>query len=208
MTSPAAPASDIPARLPITVRPHLGESTDSYVRRLARANHLRPSALHGYLCGPPFWVGKPRIERLAAVCGRPRSVLAQALTDCRVPRRRDNLRFSPAPMPSDTVRLYQRIRADAESHGRSLAALAIRHCVDRSTVRTALTAALPPPRERPRIIPALPVLPTPLMALIDQRIELGESAREIWIYLMDEASVSVSYSTVRLRLQQHRVTRS
>ncbi|WP_327350093.1 hypothetical protein OG772_36015 [Streptomyces sp. NBC_01321] len=41
----------------------MGESTDSYVRRLARANHLRPSALHGYLCGPPFWFGKPQIER-------------------------------------------------------------------------------------------------------------------------------------------------
>jgi hypothetical protein len=46
------------------------------------------------------------------------------------------------------------------------------------------------------------------MALIDQRIERGESAREIWTYLMDQATVSVSYSTVRLRLQQHRVTHS
>ncbi len=38
-------------RLPMRVRPNLGESTDSYIRRLARANHLRPSYLHGFLCG-------------------------------------------------------------------------------------------------------------------------------------------------------------
>ncbi|WP_328768060.1 hypothetical protein [Streptomyces sp. NBC_00286] len=206
MTSPSAPASDVPARLPIAVRPHLGESTDSYVRRLARANHLRPSALHGYLCGPPFWFGKPRIERLAAVSGRPRAVLVRALTDCRVPRRRDNLRLCPAPMQPDRFQLYRRIRADAEDHGRSLAALAIRHGVSRCAVRTALTTPLPPPRERPHTIEASTVS-DPLMAVIDQRIELGESAREIWIHLMDEASVSVSYSTVRLRLRQHRMAR-
>lgn len=204
MTTLGAPTGDVPARLPIAVRPHLGESTDSYVRRLARANHLRPSALHGYLCGPPFWFGKPRIELLAAVSGRPWTVLVRALTDCRVPRRRDNLRLSPTPMPPHTVQLYQRIRQDGEGHGRSLAALATRHGVDRRTVRTALTAALPPSREGPRSVRAATVS-APLMALIDQRIERGESAREIWTYLMDEATVSVSYSTVRLRLQQHRI---
>ncbi|WP_331755934.1 hypothetical protein [Streptomyces sp. NBC_01643] len=206
MTPAADAAGDVPARLPVTVRPRPGEGTDSYVRRLARANHLRPSALHGYLCGPPFWFGKPRIERLAAVSGRPRTVLARALTDCRVPRRRDNLRLSPAPMQPDTFRLYQRIRADAEDHGRSLAALAIRHGVGRCAVRTALTTPLPPPRERPRTIPVA-TIPGPLMALIDQRIKLGESAREIWIHLMDEAAISVSYSTVRLRLRQHQIAR-
>lgn len=29
--------------LPVRPRPKPGESTDSYVRRLARANHLKPS---------------------------------------------------------------------------------------------------------------------------------------------------------------------
>ncbi|MFF1742810.1 hypothetical protein [Streptomyces mirabilis] len=109
-------------------------------------------------------------------------------------------------MQPDVFRLYWRIRADAEDHGRSLAALAIRHDVGRRTVRTALTTPLPLPRERPRSVPT-GAAPDKLMALIDQRIELDESAREIWTHLMDEASVSVSYSTVWLRLRQHQIAR-
>lgn len=57
---PAAPASagDIPAGrgqdhsprpLPFRPRPMAGDTVASYVRRLARANHLRPGYLHRYL---------------------------------------------------------------------------------------------------------------------------------------------------------------
>jgi hypothetical protein len=68
-----------PSRLPLTPRPRLGESTNSYIRRLARANHLVPSYLQGFLCGPPTWFGKPRLTRLAAVTGRPAAALQHAL---------------------------------------------------------------------------------------------------------------------------------
>ncbi|SEE64623.1 hypothetical protein SAMN05216489_07573 [Streptomyces sp. 3213] len=203
MSPPAITSNDIPVRLPVAIRPHLGEGTDSYVRRLAHANHLRPSALHGYLCGPPFWFGKPRLERLAAVSGRTPAILARTLTDTLVPRRRGNLRLSSVPMAPHIIRLYQQIREDAEGHGRSLRALCARHHTDHHTVRTALTAALPPARERPQNIAALPVL-APLAVLIHQRIDQGDSAREIWLFLMDETSVSVSYSTLRVFLHQHR----
>jgi hypothetical protein len=54
---------------------------DSYVRRLAHANHLRPSYLHAYLCGPPAWLGAVDLERLAILCGRPAAVLRRTLTE-------------------------------------------------------------------------------------------------------------------------------
>ena len=65
--------------LPIRVRPHPAETVASYVVRLARANHLQPSYLHAYLCGPPDWHGAADLGRLAVLCGRPVSVLQRAL---------------------------------------------------------------------------------------------------------------------------------
>lgn len=50
-------------RLPIDVRPAAGERTELYIRRLARANHLRPSYLRRFLAGPPGWDGKIQPER-------------------------------------------------------------------------------------------------------------------------------------------------
>ncbi len=65
--------------LPIRVRPRPAETVASYVVRLAHANHLPPSYLHAYLCGPPDWHGAPDLERLAVLCGRPLAVLQRAL---------------------------------------------------------------------------------------------------------------------------------
>jgi hypothetical protein len=42
--------------LPVRPRPATGEPVSSYVRRLAAANHLRPSYLRGYLAGPPSYL--------------------------------------------------------------------------------------------------------------------------------------------------------
>lgn len=67
--------------LPIRVRPRPAEPVESYVRRLARANHLRPSYLHAYLCGPPAWLGAVDLERRAVLCGRPAAVLQRTLTE-------------------------------------------------------------------------------------------------------------------------------
>ena len=74
-------ASRLPARLPIDVRPRHSESVNSYIDRLARANHLKPADLRAYLCDPPESPrGRPRPERLAAVSGRPVSVLGLTLS--------------------------------------------------------------------------------------------------------------------------------
>ena len=63
--------------LPVRVRPRTGETVSSYVRRLARANHLRPSYLHSLLRPTPM--NCINAGRLAALSGRPVWVLAQAL---------------------------------------------------------------------------------------------------------------------------------
>jgi hypothetical protein len=66
--------------LPIDVRPAAGERAELYIRRLARANHLRPSYLRRYLAGPPKWDGKIDPQRLAALTGRPAAILQKTLT--------------------------------------------------------------------------------------------------------------------------------
>ena len=71
------PAAD-PAAHP--VRPRRRDN-ESYVRRLARANHLRPSYLRAYLCDPPRRTGTIRPWRLAALSGRAVRALEHALAD-------------------------------------------------------------------------------------------------------------------------------
>jgi hypothetical protein len=74
--NPRQPPGLLPP-LPVGVRPLTGETVSSYVRRLARANHLRPSYLHSLLRPTPM--NCINAARLAALSGRPVSVLAQAL---------------------------------------------------------------------------------------------------------------------------------
>jgi hypothetical protein len=69
----------LPPPLPIRVRPAAGETVQSYIRRLARANHLRPSLLHVYVRSPRFPAGAIRPQRLAAVSGSTVSTLNRAL---------------------------------------------------------------------------------------------------------------------------------
>jgi len=75
------------APLPIRPRPAAGEPVSSYVRRLARANHLRPSYLHGYLAGPPDYLRAISPQRLAVLSGRTAAVLERTLTGLTRPGR-------------------------------------------------------------------------------------------------------------------------
>ena len=79
MTASQAPRPLAP--LPIRVRPQRAETTESYARRLARANHLRPSYLRAFLCDPPRHTGAIRPWRLAAISGRSVRALEHALAD-------------------------------------------------------------------------------------------------------------------------------
>ena len=69
------------APLPIRLRPQRAETAESYARRLARANHLRPSYLRAFLCDPPRRTGVIRPWRLAAISGRSVRALEHALAD-------------------------------------------------------------------------------------------------------------------------------
>ena len=61
-------------------RPAAGETIESYIRRLAQANHLRPSLLQVYVRDPDVPTRAIRLRRLAAVSGGTRTALAFALT--------------------------------------------------------------------------------------------------------------------------------
>ena len=81
MTGPAAPQPAAP--LPVRPRPASGESTASYIRRLAAANHLRPGHLRRYLEDPDN--GGIRLSWLAVLTGRPAASLELALADQQPP---------------------------------------------------------------------------------------------------------------------------
>ncbi len=185
--------------LPMRVRPRQAETVDSYARRLARANHLRPSYLRAVLCGPPHYAGAIRPERLAALAGRPVWALQHALADLAPPRpparnRQPTRHHRPA---TDKPELFTAIQQDFAAHGLSIRALATRYRVHRRTVRQALTTPDPPPRKR---LPArgAPVL-GPVRNLIDAMLTVEPQLAHwrIWERLLDEHDADVSYSTVR-----------
>jgi len=98
-----------PPRLPIYVRPADGDTLDSYIRRLADANHLPPADLRSHLCAAGS-AGPPRVEKLAAVTGRPLADLQRALTDtrcgmCYQPLRFRTVKGRPAQWCSDHCRM-------------------------------------------------------------------------------------------------------
>jgi diadenosine tetraphosphate (Ap4A) HIT family hydrolase len=134
---------EVPHRLrplPIQPRPITGESPASYIRRLARANHLRPGYLHRYL-QDPGQQGGIRLDWLAALAGRTPAALQRALTG--------NASGRPTgPKPSKTT-LYADIRRDAGRGSLSIRSLADRHGVHRRVVRQALQSPAPPPRKPP-----------------------------------------------------------
>jgi TniQ len=181
--------------LPIQVRPRPGETTDSYIRRLARANHLKPSYLHGFLAGPPIWFGKPRLERLAALSGRTSQVLRRTLSDAGPVPGQHKPGPSSKPKRIAKAELYRRIRHDAETENLSMRALVRRHHVTWRTVKAALTNPEPPARKP---LPRRPSAVDPVQHLIDSLIANGQGPMEIWTRLMDEHEISISYGTVRL----------
>jgi len=201
-STPAA----LPRPLPIRARPRPAESVESYIRRLAQANHLRPSLLHAYLRDPANPARSIRPERLAAASGRTLAALTHTLTG-----------LGPRPAPSigppqqtgarvaaaRKAELFATIRRDAD-RGLSIRALASRHHVHRRTIRQALNAPTPPPRKQPTQRKA-PVL-DPIRQTIDALIGENLTAWQIWERLLDKHEADASYSTVRDYLARQRRT--
>src|SRR5713101_2601537 len=72
----------LPPRLPRAVPPFPGETTTSYVYRLAVANELHPADLRAHLAGRREH-GPVAVDSLVAATGRPRHALARALPELR-----------------------------------------------------------------------------------------------------------------------------
>jgi hypothetical protein len=202
-------------RLPVRPRPRAGESTDSYVRRLARANHLKPSYLRGYLVGPPdYGRGKrPRADRLAAVTGRQQDALERALTDLvrqkRTQPEKPRRRFTRS---ADKPALFAAIRRDAQAEKLPISQLAKRHHVSHATVRQALNSPTPPPRKQraPIVGPAKERVGPTIDTILDEYAALHTNqlptVREVWEKLLDEHDAAVSYGTVHRYMSSRRPT--
>ena len=185
--------TSLPRPLPIRPRPVTGESPASYLRRLARANHLRPAYLRRYLRQP----GSPdtiRLDWLAVLAGRSLPALEHALTGHETSPARRHARHADKP------RLFAAIRRDARDNGLSIRALADRHGVHRRTVREALASPWPAPRKTPqrhsRLDPFKDTIDVMLSA--PQAAETAPpTAKQIHARLASEHGMtSVSYSTV------------
>ncbi|MEU6964317.1 TniQ family protein [Streptomyces chrestomyceticus] len=190
--------SELPPRfapLPVRLRPCLGESTNSYIRRLAHANHLQPSFLHCYLCGPPQWFGRPLLEHLATTAGHSPEALERALADANSlggtnrPRRRLPRR-NPFARRQD---LAHRIAQEALK-GTQIRTLAKRHNLRCSDIRFAL--------EVPRLItaetsPLTDPITGELADLVEGMIGRKLNGRQIWTELMDHHDYLVTYDSIR-----------
>ena len=133
--------------LPIRPRPVSGETTFSYIRRLAVANHMRPLHLRRYLKDPGPGGGF-RLGWLAALAGRPVMSLQHALADQEPPagtasRRPPDLR----QRKRSKAELFTLIRRDAREHGLSARALAGKYGTGKRIVRQALRSPHPAPRK-------------------------------------------------------------
>src|SRR3989475_6942016 len=95
------------------------------------------------------------------------------------------------------VELFEQIRRGREREALSIRALAERHHVHRRTVRQALAAALPPPRQTPqRDAPRLGPWKGQLEAWLtaDQTVPRKQrhTARRLWQRLRDELGADVA----------------
>jgi hypothetical protein len=202
------------ARLPVRVPLRLGEGTDSFIRRLAQANHLKPSYLRGCLVGPPdYGRGKrPRADRLAAVTGHQQDVLERVLADLvrkKRPRPASDKPKRRVTASADKPALFTAIRRDAPTGEQSVRKLAAKHRVSPYLVRQALASPTPPPRKeraaiqgraKGRVGPAID-------AILDEyaATHAGElpTIGLVWERLLDEHDASVSYGTVHRYMSNH-----
>jgi hypothetical protein len=192
----------LPPPLPVRVRPAAGETAESYIRRLARADHLRPSLLQVYVRNPDVPTGAIPLRRLAAVSGRTRTALAFALSGLTSASQH---RLPPSPAESQAARkarLFSVIRDDA-ARGMSIRQIAGRRHVHRRMVRQALAEpADPPPRKQgTRPAPAI----APIQDALDKLAGEPLTIWEIWTTVTDQHDSDASYAATRDYIQTRRL---
>lgn len=198
-------SDDRPRRLPARPRPKAGETTDSYVRRLAQANHLKPSYLRGYLAGPPEYGPRRRLraDRLAAITGRQQDVLERALTDLAPQKSEPAKPKRRVTRAADKPALFAAIRKDAADDRRlSVRQLSQRHNVSQRIVGQALASPTPPPRKQRVAVrnPARERTRSTIDTIIDGYAAAhgGQppTVTQVWERLLDEHDITVGFATV------------
>jgi hypothetical protein len=187
--------------LPLRPRPRQGETADSYLRRLATANHLRFSYLRRYLATPRGSYGPIDARGLAVLAGRqPQAILRAfpelgpaALRQAGTARRytREEIQHAYAAKQER----YAVIRRDSDA-GMSERAIERKHHVGRRTIIKALDSADPPARKK---IHREPAALNGLRPRIDAMIEADPSiaTAAIWQRLADDHGATVAYPTLR-----------
>lgn len=188
-----------PAPLPVRPRPRQGETADSYLRRLAAANHLRFTYLRRYLATPRGGYGPIGPDGLAALAGREPSAILRAFPelapaapkpDARRYRKEDIQRNHAARREKHAA-----IRRDAEA-GMSERAIERKHHVGRRTIVKALAFTDPPERKKIHREPsALNGLHDHIDAMTEADPEIATAT--IWQRLADEHGATVAYPTLR-----------
>lgn len=206
--------ADQPRPLPVRVRPVAGEGAESYLRRLARANHLKPSYLRRYLATPQGSYGPIHPGRLAAIAGRSLGALQHALPDLTAqhPRPQQARRRHTRQHTEDSKRrndarkraLFSAIRRDAAA-GLSGRALERKHNVGRRTIVKALASATPPERKKPQRPPTI----HGLHHHIDTMIETNPAVavKDVWTHLVDDLDTTVSYGAIRAYVTKRKTQR-
>lgn len=194
------------APLPVRVRPRHGETASSYIRRLARANHLRPSYLRSLVCSPPHQ-GTIQAGQLAILSGRPARALEYTLAGLHrrpgtgPPQLAGARRTAPGKEPV----IFPAIRRDADADATiPVRLLAARHRTSRRTVLQALT---PPSSEEGSPHPPWPApLLAPRRELIDTWLtdEPGLPGYQIWERLLDEHDAEISYQRINAYVTHRR----
>jgi len=194
--------------LPARPRPHRGETADSYLRRLAAANHLRFSYLRQYLAVPRGSYGPVDPGRLASLAGREPNAILRAFPELipAAPRQatgqRRHTREKAARNQEARREKYEAIRRD-DANGMSERAIQRKHRVGRRTIVKALASAEPPERKK---IYREPAALKGLHGHIDEMIEanpaIGTAA--IWQRLADDHDVTVAYPTLRTYVTSRR----
>jgi hypothetical protein len=191
--------ADRPRRLPIQVRLRPGESVDSFIRRLATANHLRPSHLRTYLNHPPGAIGSLQITRLAQVTGRTTHALIRVFPGLDPDRRtaKPVVRATPRIDDAAPVDVATAVRIHA-GRDELVNRLSRQFVVHRRTVIKALTGQPPHRRKQASTYPILAPHLDQIGRLLAENPDV--TCMSVWKALTQEHHAEVSYATVRAYL--------
>lgn len=197
--------------LPVRPRPARGETADSFLRRLAAANHLHFSYLRRYVAIPRGSYGLINPAQLAALAGREPDAILRAFPELTAaaaprPRSRRNTKEQAASNQAARREKYAAIRRDTDN-GLTQRTIMSRHHVGRRTIALALASAEPPPRKKIHREPvALNGLHHHINAMLQADPAIGTAS--IWQRLADDHGTTVAYYTLRTYVVSRRAAKT